>query len=96
MSTEEIKYNLRTLSLIIFTLKMEVIERAYKMNYSNSKICSIMHFEIYHQKHKVSGGIETVFSRPCIFSQSTRPKSAPVSNTALICREEPPNIPSLA
>ena len=36
------------------------------------------------------------FSRPCIFSPSTRPKSAPVSNTALICGEEPPNIPSLA
>ena len=36
------------------------------------------------------------FSRPCIISPSTRPKSAPVSNTALICGEEPPNIPSLA
>ena len=27
------------------------------------------------------------FSRPCIFSPSTRPKSAPVSNTAFICGE---------
>ena len=27
------------------------------------------------------------FSRPCIFSLSTSPKSAPVSNTALICGE---------
>ena len=35
------------------------------------------------------------FSRPCTFSTSTRPKSAPVSNTALIYGEEPLNIPLL-
>ena len=47
------------------------------------KICTHQYFRFYMS-----------FLQP--LSPSTRPKSAPVSNTALICGEEPPNIPSLA
>ena len=72
----------------------------FRVNINNDFFYNCKHFRLivvrFRDSITSSYSGPSDFSRPCIFSPSTRPKSAHVSNTALICGEGPPNILLLA